>query len=370
MSGRVDALELLAGLLAELDTQPTQSAGVTPNEFYNRLCRAVCESTSMRRAALFLYEEGHRHRVRAVGGHGLDTGVLAGIEGTLEETPLAQRAFSEDRVVEVSEGIEEQIPAGYAKLLGITTLTCIPLAAGRRWLGVILADRGGGQFTLTEGERQLMWTLGKTVALAAAARIATRQQERARQLSDRIDLAREIHQRVVQRLFGVALVLGAEKELSGEERERCRRELQEALTELRSSLRRPLARQIRPTSVTLKQEFERLGRRYRHLPLQLAWEDGAVVPEHLEPLAQSVLAEAIRNVNKHASPARVEVRVQNAEGAFVLTIENDGAPPPQGTTGMGLRLAAFEALELGGLVEFGRTPPDQWRVALIVPVAS
>ena len=33
------------------------------------------------------------------------------------------------------------------------------------------------------------------------------------------------------------------------------------------------------------------------------------VPTSLEPLAQSVLAEAMRNAHKHASPTRVSVRV-------------------------------------------------------------
>ena len=60
-----------------------------------------------------------------------------------------------------------------------------------------------------------MGTLGKTAALATSARFATRQQERSRQLAGRIDLAREIHERVMQRLFGVSLVLGSEHELTG-----------------------------------------------------------------------------------------------------------------------------------------------------------
>ena len=36
-------------------------------------------------------------------------------------------------------------------------------------------------------------------------------------------------------------------------------------------------------------------------------------------------------------------------------------------TGMGLRLAAIEALQLGGLVEFGEREPGTWRVRLAVP---
>src|SRR5438105_8742192 len=111
--------------------------------------------------------------------------------------------------------------------------TCaLPISAGRAY-GVICADRGGGRFELSDGERHLLWTLGKTAALVATARNATRQQERARRLSERLDLAREIHERVLQRLFGVSLALSAEQPLDPAERERCRTEMQEALADLR-----------------------------------------------------------------------------------------------------------------------------------------
>jgi hypothetical protein len=50
-------------------------------------------------------------------------------------------------------------------------------------------------------------------------------------------------------------------------------------------------------------------------------------------------------------------------------VRNDGTEPgTRGTgTGMGLRLAAFEALQRGALVEFGPEGQD-WRLRLVVPV--
>jgi hypothetical protein len=35
---------------------------------------------------------------------------------------------------------------------------------------------------------------------------------------------------------------------------------------------------------------------------------------------------------------------------------------------MGLKLAALEALQAGGIVEFGEREPDSWRVRMAVPV--
>src|SRR5215210_1688688 len=232
-SARTDALDLIVGLLSELD-DGRRSSG---SDFYDPLCEAVCRLTSMERAGLMLYDDT-RKLVVPVGSHGLEPGLLSQVYGTLEETPIAQRALVEDRVVELSEGLERQVPARYARFAGVTTLTCTPVSAGGRWLGVIFADRGGGHFTLTEPERHTMWTLGKTAALAASARIATSQQDRARLLSARIALAREIHERVVQRLFGISLVLGSERELSDAERARCSEEMKVALEDLRTALAR------------------------------------------------------------------------------------------------------------------------------------
>jgi hypothetical protein len=60
--------------------------------------------------------------------------------------------------------------------------------------------------------------------------------------------------------------------------------------------------------------------------------------------------------------------VGRIDGAFVLEVRNDGTSPaaPRGA-GMGLRLAAVEALQRGALVEFGPEGED-WRLRLVVPV--
>ena len=364
----VEPLEVFVDLLSEIESDTTSS------EFYHRICEAICRLTTMRRAAIFLYDAG-RMRVRAVGSHGISFTRLARLRPTLQDAPIAQRALIEDRVIVVSsDRIEHELPRDYAKLLGITTLVCTPLAAAGHRYGVIVADRGAGDFELTDGERHLMWTLGKTAALAATARNATRQQERTRRLGERIDLAREIHERVMQRLFGVSLVLSAQAPMTDEMRERCRTELSGALADLRSALERPLAPVAHETGTTLRAVIDRLTAE-TGLPIRLIWDPDATVPRKLEGLAQSVFNEALRNVRKHAEPTRVEVRVTRDEDTFELEIRNDGVGSARvvDSGGMGLRLAAFEALQHNGFVEFGpdkSVSPPQWRVRLVVPVAG
>src|SRR6201986_5664237 len=288
----VEPLEVFVELLADLDNDTTST------EFYDRICEAICRLTTMRRAAIFMADFGRR-RARVVGAYGTSFTELATLEPTptLISAPIARRALIEDEVVVVSEGIEDQLPSDYAEMFGITTLVCTPLSAAGRAYGVICADRGGGRFELSDGERHLLWTLGKTAALVATARNSTRQQERARRLGERLDLAGEVHERVMQRLFGVSLALGAAQELDPDERERCRAELQEAVGDLRKALERPLAPLPAETGTTLAAELERLTAT-PGAPVYVNWQSGVALPADLEPLAQSVLAEAMRNVAK------------------------------------------------------------------------
>ena len=364
---RVEALEVFVELLSEMD------ADTRAGDFYNRLCEAVCRLTSMERAALFLYD-GSLRRVSPMGHHGVDPEELRGIDDTLESAPMAQRALAEDRVVEVSEEIEHAVPARYGRLFGITTLTCTPLSAAGHWFGVIFADRGGGRFHLTDAERDTMWTVGKVAALAASARNATRQQDRARRLAERIDMAREIHESVIQRIFGISLALGSDQDLSAAERARCREEAHAALGELRTAISRPLAPEARATGTTLREELDRLSQLYARPALAVDWDARAEVPRELEPLVQTVLAEALRNAHKHARPAEVRVRVATDGDNLELQVLNDGvrgAPAGGGThRGMGLRLAALEALQHGGVLEFGPDQGGGWRVRLIVPLGA
>jgi len=359
----VEPLEVFVELLAEPESESS------PTEFYDRICEAICRLTTMRRAAIFMADRAIG-RVRAVGAHGISFEELAALRPTLDETPIAQRALLADAVVVVSDGIERAVPPDYAKVFGITTLVCTPLSAAGRGYGVICADRGGGRFELTDGERHLLWTLGKTAALITTARNATRQQERSRRLMERLGLAREIHERVLQRLFGVSLALSASQPLEPNERERCAGELQRAIAELRRALERPLAPLPNDTETTLAEEVERLrgelaGR------LEIEWPLDVSVPPELEGLAQSFLAEALRNIAKHARPARVAVAIARDADTFTLEVRNDGVLEQAVGEGMGLRLAAFEALQHGGCVEFGPIAREhgrtEWRSRLVVP---
>jgi signal transduction histidine kinase len=359
----IAALELLNDVLAQVDGDHGSA------EFYSRLAEAVCRLAQMRRAVIFRYDDARR-RVRAAGSHGIGLGELTPGEITVESAPVARQALTEDRVIEVLGGNGHEISDDFAGLVGEHPIVYVPIVAAGRWLGVILAEPEHGAKPLDEHRRDLLWSLGKTLALASTSRIATTVGERARELEERIDFARGIHDGVVQRLFGVSLVLSSEQALTAEARARCAREVGAALGELRSALQRPLGRSAEPTGTTLRAELDRLCDEHRDLGLVI---EGPIVevPAALEPLAQSVLTEAVRNARKHSDARRIVVRTHSRDGTLVVEVENDGVPLERvGSTGVGLRLAALEALQAGGLVEFGERAPGTWVVRLVVPLPA
>jgi signal transduction histidine kinase len=360
---RIDALETFVELLSRVEADPST------DDFYSRLCEATCRLADMDRAVIFRYD-GARRRVRAAGAYGIDLETFEDAQVTVETVQIARDSLVEDRVIEISSEMAEGVPDEYRALLSESTLVCTPMAAAGRWLGVILSDRKPDRPSLSDSERYLLWTLGKTAALAAFARHATNKQAQARQLQERMDLAREVHESVIQRLFGIQLVFSSQAELSKAARERIGAELQAALFDLRRALQRPLGRQAPETNTTLLEEVERMRREHRDLHLTLRpGSDEVCIPAELEPLAQSVLAEAVRNAHKHADPSRVEVSLAIQDGdTLVLDVVNDGVRGRPRQSGMGLKLAALEALQLGGLVEFGEREPGQWRVRLAVPL--
>jgi signal transduction histidine kinase len=359
----IAALELLSDVLAGVDEENGS------DQFFSRLAEAVCRLAQMDRAVIFTYDDARR-RVHAAGSHGVALDDLTDGHVTVESAPVARLALTEDRVIEVLPHDGHDISEDFAELVGDHPLVYIPIVAAGRWIGVILAEPAPGTTPIDESKRDLLWMLGKTLALASSSRIATYETERARELEERIDFARDIHDGVVQRLFGVSLALSSEQPLTAEARARCAAEVRAALGELRSALQRPLGRLSPPTGTTLADELERLSAEHPDLGLAVEGEVSGV-PSALEPLAQSVLTEAVRNARKHADANRLLVRTHSDAGTFVLEIENDGVPALRtASTGVGLRLAALEALQAGGLVEFGEREPGTWQVRLVVPIPA
>ena len=186
-----------------------------------------------------------------------------------------------------------------------SNLVCTPLAAAGRWFGVILSD-SSKPGPLSDEERYLLWTLGKTAALATLARVATTAGARARQLQERIDLARDVHEGVIQRLFGVQLVFSSlGRAQAGGARSgsppssRPRSWTCGGRCSARSAAPRP------ETQTTLLEEVERLSREHPDLHLTLS--------RGSERVRRAQVARAARAVRpRRGRPQRAQARAADA----------------------------------------------------------
>ena len=230
---------------------------------------------------------------------------------------MAQRALGEDRVVELSDGLERR---GARPLRAPRRHHHADLHPGLRRRALARGDlrrpRRRATSRSTDAERHTMWTLGKTAALAASARIATAP-------AGARAAARRAHRPGARAsTSGSCSGCSASRWCWAPDRARRRG--------ARSLPRRDPARRS-ATCAT------RSRARSRHSPQTT----GATLAEELraaaaattaacrsrstgssarrcrgqlEPLAQSVLAEALRNADKHAGRRRVEVGVGRHDG--------------------------------------------------------
>ena len=188
---------------------------------------------------------------------------------------------------------------------------------------MICADRGGGRFELSDGERHLLWTLGKTAALVATARIATRQQEQ-RAATRRAARPRPRDPRA-RPPATVRRVARAQRRARARRRRARALPQRAAVGDRRSARGARAAARAEPaeTVTTLADELER-RRAAGGVPIHVSWPDGLELPAELEAPAQSFLAEALRNVAKHADATRIDVELSGDGDTVCLQVRNDG----------------------------------------------
>jgi signal transduction histidine kinase len=357
VSGDARAIGIPAAVLDRLG-QAVARADADADDFYSRIAEAVCDLGPMRTAIVLRHDE-LRGRLTPVGAHGPDA------ENATEApwwppAASAQAALADGGVLEVDGDRDAGARA-----------VCTPMAAAGPAVGVIVSDRGSGAAPLSCADRALLALIGRAAALAASARIATARRDQLRRATERVELGRELHDRVIQRLFGVSLALGAAGVVEDATRRRCVDEVQAALADLRAALARPARDAARPAAgATLRELAERLAAGHPQLAIVLDWPTEVRIPGALEAPLQSILSELVRNVAKHATPTRTDVRVARAGATLELSVINDGAPAVPAHPGAGLRLAAFDALRAGGLLQLGPHDGGRWQVRVLVPVGE
>lgn len=259
------------------------------------------------------------------------------------------------------------------------------------FLGVPIVAHDGiaGAFYLTdkEGADQFSAQDQRLIEmLAAHAAIAienTRLYERSRELSaieERNRLARDLHDSVVQKLFGIALAAQSASTLLDRspaqargQVERLQELAQDAIGELRS-----LVFQLRPAAIesdglaaALGKHVEMLRRVHRRR-IELEAEGSARVRPGVDEEVFKIAQEALQNALRHAAAATVEVRLREDDDGVALVVGDDGIgfdPGEAASRSRSLGLTSMEerAQALSGTLSIRSAPGRGTTISLRVP---
>lgn len=257
----------------------------------------------------------------------------------------------------------------------------VPLAAGDQVLGVLVVARLRGRQPFTDGDAHLVSAFAGQAALAL--QLARGQADRTllAVYEDRDRIARDLHDVVIQRLFGAGLSLAGLRRCvlpEGQARLGAVVEaLDDAIHDLRSaifSLHRPeggeglRARLLEATAAAAAAlGFDpqvRLGG-----PLDSA------VPEPVAEDLLAVVGEALSNAARHARCSSVRVDVCTEHGVLSAVVADDGVGfDGSASRSSGLSNMCARAEGLGGRVEVTSAPGAgttvRWRVPLPAQVAG
>jgi signal transduction histidine kinase len=261
----------------------------------------------------------------------------------------------------------------------------------RSFLGVPIIARGSviAAFYLTDKEGAGEFSaddqrlIEMLAAHAAVAIENARLLERSRELSiveERNRMARDLHDAVSQKLFGLVLtaeaagtLLDRDPAAAADQVARLGELAQEALGELRGLIfeLRPASLEDEGLAATLRKEVDMLERVHgRTIELRIAGAAHCAPEQEGEVLR--VAQEALNNALRHAEAERIELRMEARDGRLIVTVADDGAgfdPDDRALRARRLGLTSMEerARELGGSLAVVSRPGEGTTVTLEVP---
>jgi signal transduction histidine kinase len=254
---------------------------------------------------------------------------------------------------------------------------------------VVLADQPVGNLYLTEkigaprfslADQRLVETFARQAAMAIHAARLHDDLGRLALLQERERIGQDLHDGIIQALYGVGLFLEDVPELMDTDRPEAEARVDRAIDAIHESIR-----DIRGFIFGLRGEAsggDALADGVRRLGEELERGSSATVLVHtsgdprMDPadVAQvlRLTREALSNVARHASATRVEVTMDARDGRVELRIADDGrgfdtsAAPRPGHHGLGNMRA--RALELGATLDVESHPGSGTSVRLCVPL--
>jgi two-component system sensor histidine kinase DevS len=281
---------------------------------------------------------------------GFAIGSLAGLRIPITGT-AAGAAFLDQVPRSVPEF--ELVPLHGASV-GLGPALMLPLRAGDRVLGVLVAVRRAGAPVFDTHELPVIASFADQAALALQLASNQWHLRELDVLADRDRIARDLHDHVIQRLFGVGLALqGTHRRITSPE---VSRRISDSIDQLHE-----IVNEIRTAIFDLHAntgDAPRLRQRLHGAITELTSDGGPrttvrlagpldLVPPDLAEHAEAVVREAVSNAVRHSGAANLAVAVSVLDD-LVIEVTDDGSGLPRSTVHSGLANLRERAENVGG----------------------
>lgn len=247
---------------------------------------------------------------------------------------------------------------------GFRQMACFPLTSSGHLVGVLSAVTRSAN-PLDEHDIQVITAIGSWAGLAIENARLHNDARRLAVLEERDRIGMDLHDGIIQSIYGVGLVLEHARLLAVEDPLKSQERIQQAIDSLNHTIRdiRSYILDLRPRQFgneNLLDALKRLALEFRVNTLAEATLEGS--PDEIQDISQAqslvlfhICQEALANAAKHAQARKVDIRVWATPERFLLEIRDNGRGFEMNkvsmTLGHGLSNMQIRAQHVGGDVE-------------------
>jgi signal transduction histidine kinase len=270
-----------------------------------------------------------------------------------------------------------------AELHGYGPFAAAPFGSGGRVLGALTVYRKRGREPFSAGTVEMLVAFAAQAGVVLALAEGANARHRVALYEERERIARELHDVIVQRLYGAGMQLDRVRrnmrkrfaQADGARLSDAIDQLDQTIEEIRGTvraLRSPEPRHDTGTPTDLAEsargEVRIAGELLGYPPtLELSGEFADIPAERADHI-RAALREALSNVVRHSGASETRVTLTRDSGGVKLRVRDNGSGVPQGVATRGLRHLAERADAAGGKFFLNSSPSLGTLVAFDLPV--
>ncbi|MGW3960265.1 histidine kinase [Amycolatopsis sp. NPDC005003] len=270
-----------------------------------------------------------------------------------------------------------------AELRGYGPFAAAPFGSGGRVLGSLTVYRKRGREPFSAGTVEMLVAFAAQAGVVLALAEGANARHRVALYEERERIARELHDVIVQRLYGAGMQLDRVRrnmrkrfaQADGARLSDAIDQLDQTIEEIRGTvraLRSPEPRHDTGTPTDLAEsargEVRIAGELLGYPPtLELSGEFADIPAERADHI-RAALREALSNVVRHSGASETRVTLTRDSGGVKLRVRDNGSGVPQGVATRGLRHLAERADAAGGKFFLNSSPSLGTLVAFDLPL--